>query len=804
MEYKPLSFEASLVNQWDTESLYACYDNSEKDPYYVLEMFPYPSGHLHMGHVRNYVIGDALARFKRMQGFNVLYPMGFDSFGLPAENAAIKHGINPKEWTQKNVEHMIIQLKRLGLGYDWSRTLSTFNDDYYRWNQWLFLTFYEKGLVYRKKGWVNWDPVDQTVLANEQVIDGKGWRSGAVVEKKEIDQWYLKITDYAQELLDDLDSLTDWPDRVKLMQKNWIGKSVGTEIDFELIDDSGNHLETVTVFTTRPDTLYGATYVSIACEHPLVSTLLKHASDPEDIKSFIAKTMSSNQVDRSDATKPKTGKWLGVYAVNPVNQDKIPLYIADYVLMDYGTGVVMAVPAHDSRDYDFATAHNLPIRVVITQDNSQDVEPITEAFTEQGRLIDSQQFTGLHSEKAKDEITDYLISLSKGRRKEQFRLRDWLISRQRYWGTPIPMMYDDDNNPVPVSKEQLPVRLPEDVQFDGKGNPLASSETFMNVIENGKNYRRETDTMDTFFDSSWYFLRYCDATNTTKPFDAEKISYWMNVDQYIGGIEHAVLHLLYARFFVKACRDCGLLTINEPFKRLLCQGMVLKDGAKMSKSLGNTVDPSAIINQYGADTARIFILFGAPVERDLEYTETGVEGAFRFLKRLFSMTIDYTSYPVQSDKVAELNKACHKTIKAVTDDLARFSFNTAISRIMELLNTMYSIGTTKESVLICLKLLAPLAPFMTDYAWQRLDQKGSIHAQVWPVCDESVIQDDEITVVCQINGKVRDKLLIAINSDQATVESVAKSSEKIQTYLESGTLRKTIFIPNKLINFVVS
>ena len=804
MEYKPLSFEASLVNQWDTESLYACYDNSEKDPYYVLEMFPYPSGHLHMGHVRNYVIGDALARFKRMQGFNVLYPMGFDSFGLPAENAAIKHGINPKEWTQKNVEHMIIQLKRLGLGYDWSRTLSTFNDDYYRWNQWLFLTFYEKGLVYRKKGWVNWDPVDQTVLANEQVIDGKGWRSGAVVEKKEIDQWYLKITDYAQELLDDLDSLTDWPDRVKLMQKNWIGKSVGTEIDFELIDDSGNHLETVTVFTTRPDTLYGATYVSIACEHPLVSTLLKHASDPEDIKSFIAKTMSSNQVDRSDATKPKTGKWLGVYAVNPVNQDKIPLYIADYVLMDYGTGVVMAVPAHDSRDYDFATAHNLPIRVVITQDNSQDVEPITEAFTEQGRLIDSQQFTGLHSEKAKDAITDYLISLSKGRRKEQFRLRDWLISRQRYWGTPIPMMYDDDNNPVPVSKEQLPVRLPEDVQFDGKGNPLASSETFMNVIENGKNYRRETDTMDTFFDSSWYFLRYCDATNTTKPFDAEKISYWMNVDQYIGGIEHAVLHLLYARFFVKACRDCGLLTINEPFKRLLCQGMVLKDGAKMSKSLGNTVDPSAIINQYGADTARIFILFGAPVERDLEYTETGVEGAFRFLKRLFSMTIDYTSYPVQSDKVAELNKACHKTIKAVTDDLARFSFNTAISRIMELLNTMYSIGTTKESVLICLKLLAPLAPFMTDYAWQRLDQKGSIHAQVWPVCDESVIQDDEITVVCQINGKVRDKLLIAINSDQATVESVAKSSEKIQTYLESGTLRKTIFIPNKLINFVVS
>ncbi len=803
MEYKPLNFEESLVSQWDDEGLYQSDESVDKDPYYVLEMFPYPSGQLHMGHVRNYVIGDALARFKRMQGFNVLYPMGFDSFGLPAENAAIKHGVNPKDWTQKNVEQMVDQLKRLGLGYDWSRTLATFKEDYYQWNQWLFLTFYEKGLVYRKKGWVNWDPVDQTVLANEQVIDGKGWRSGAVVEKKEIDQWYLKITDYAQELLDDLDKLTDWPDRVKLMQKNWIGKSVGTEIDFLLVDKQGNEIDRVTVFTTRPDTLYGATYVSMACEHSLITKLLEYADDKADIEAFIHKTLASNQVDRSDATKPKTGKWLGVYAVNPVNQEQIPLYVADYVLMDYGTGVVMAVPAHDTRDFAFAQAHDLPIRIVITPATGLADETLKDAYTESGRLIDSNQFTGLDSIKAKDEITDYLISLDKGRRKEQFRLRDWLISRQRYWGTPIPMMYDENKNPVPVSKDALPVLLPEDAQFDGKGNPLASSESFMNVSYDGKQYRRETDTMDTFFDSSWYFLRYCDATNTTKPFDAEKISYWMNVDQYIGGIEHAVLHLLYARFFVKACRDCGLLTIDEPFKRLLCQGMVLKDGAKMSKSLGNTVDPSAIITKYGADTARIFILFGAPVERDLEYSETGVEGSFRFLKRFFSITKGYQNYPLKEGKQDDLTKLCHKTIKAVTDDLARFSFNTAISRIMELVNAMYTMGTTKDVVLTSVLLLAPLAPFMSDHIWSSLGESGSVHTQDWPVFDDRYVQDDVITLVCQVNGKVREKLSVAIDSDQESVELVAKSSEKIQSYLDSGTLRKTIFVPNKLINFVV-
>ena len=803
MEYKPLNFEESLVSQWDDEGLYQSDESVDKDPYYVLEMFPYPSGQLHMGHVRNYVIGDALARFKRMQGFNVLYPMGFDSFGLPAENAAIKHGVNPKDWTQKNVEQMVDQLKRLGLGYDWSRTLSTFKDDYYQWNQWLFLTFYEKGLVYRKKGWVNWDPVDQTVLANEQVIDGKGWRSGAVVEKKEIDQWYLKITDYAQELLDDLDKLTDWPDRVKLMQKNWIGKSVGTEIDFLLVDKQGNEIDRVTVFTTRPDTLYGATYVSMACEHSLITKLLEYADDKADIEAFIHKTLASNQVDRSDATKPKTGKWLGVYAINPVNQEQIPLYVADYVLMDYGTGVVMAVPAHDTRDFAFAKAHDLPIRVVITPATGLVDETLKDAYTESGRLIDSNQFTGLDSIKAKDEITDYLISLDKGRRKEQFRLRDWLISRQRYWGTPIPMMYDENKNPVPVSKDALPVLLPEDAQFDGKGNPLASSESFLNVSYDGKQYRRETDTMDTFFDSSWYFLRYCDATNTTKPFDAEKISYWMNVDQYIGGIEHAVLHLLYARFFVKACRDCGLLMIDEPFKRLLCQGMVLKDGAKMSKSLGNTVDPSAIITKYGADTARIFILFGAPVERDLEYSETGVEGSFRFLKRFFSITKGYQNYPLKEGKQDDLTKLCHKTIKAVTDDLARFSFNTAISRIMELVNAMYTMGTTKDVVLTSVLLLAPLAPFMSDHIWSSLGESGSVHTQDWPVFDDRYVQDDVITLVCQVNGKVREKLSVAIDSDQESVELVAKSSEKIQSYLDSGTLRKTIFVPNKLINFVV-
>ncbi len=802
--YEPNHYEENLIQNWDKQNIYKTEKNPNKNPYYVLEMFPYPSGNLHMGHVRNYVIGDTLARFKRMKGFNVLYPMGFDSFGLPAENAAIKHNINPKTWTQQNIETMITQLKRLGLSYDWSRTLATFDKSYYQWNQWLFLTFYEKGLVYRKKGWVNWDPVDQTVLANEQVIDGKGWRSGAVVEKKEIDQWYLKITDYAEELLNDLDTLDQWPERVKAMQRNWIGKSEGTEIIFDLEDLNGNAIKhQLQVFTTRPDTLFGATYVSIACEHPLLTPLKAYSKHPNDIEKFVQTTLSQDQTNRSDNTKPKTGKSLGVMAINPVNNERIPVYVADYVLMNYGSGAVMAVPAHDQRDYEFATSHDLPIKIVIEAlDNIIDQTALKEAYTGPGRLQNSQQFTGLHNEKAKQEITAFLAKNNKGGKKTQYRLRDWLISRQRYWGTPIPMAYDDQNNPVPIPTKDLPVSLPEDINFDGKGNPLQSSPSFNTVSINNNPHRRETDTMDTFFDSSWYFLRYCDATNTKLPFDKQTCDYWMNVDQYIGGIEHAILHLLYARFFTKACRDCGLTTQNEPFKRLLCQGMVLKDGSKMSKSVGNTVDPNAIIEKYGADTVRIFILFGAPVERDLDYAETGIDGAYRFLKRIHSLVTNSDKHPLTNE--AKLTQHYHKTVAAITQDIERFSFNTAISRLMEWINTQYSDGTTIEHLKNTLKLLSPFAPFLAEHLWQHLNEKNSIHQQKWPSFDKEKLKNETITMVCQINGKVRDKLNCPADTTQTNIETLVKSSEKLQKYFESGTLRKTIFVPNKLINFVIN
>ncbi len=803
MEYKPLEFEENYCNTWDENQIYKSEEDSTKEAYYVLEMFPYPSGKLHMGHVRNYVIGDSLARFKRMSGFNVLYPMGFDSFGLPAENAAIKNNINPKSWTAQNVQDMISQLKRLGLGYDWSRSLSTFQDDYYKWNQWLFLTFYEKGLVYKKKGWVNWDPVDNTVLANEQVIDGKGWRSGAIVEKREIEQWYLKITDYAKELLADLDKLDHWPERVKIMQRNWIGKSTGTQIDFDIVDNNGTKLDSLLVFTTRPDTLFGVTYVSIACEHNAVKKFSKFAQNPNEISEFVQHTLKASQIDRTDATKPKTGKFLGVYAVNPINNQKVPLYVADYVLMDYGTGVVMAVPAHDQRDFEFAKAHNLELSVVISPEDRDLIETeLVEAFTEVGRLVNSGQFTGMDSTAAKKEITQYLKSINKGDFKDQYRLRDWLISRQRYWGTPIPIMYDDENNAYPVDKAQLPVVLPEDVVFDGKGNPLTTSESFKSVQIDGKTYYRETDTMDTFFDSSWYFLRYCDSKNEELPFSKESSSYWMNVDQYIGGIEHAVLHLLYARFFTKACRDCGLLDVDEPFERLLCQGMVLKDGAKMSKSLGNTIDPGHIITKYGADTARVFILFGAPVERDLEYSDTGVEGAFRFLKRVFNLVAQSENFQIKD--ADDVIKFRHKTIKVVTEDLNRFSFNTAISRLMEFVNTMYQKGATKEDLETLLLLLAPIAPFITEFLWAQLGNSNSIHRESWPVYDDTFVVESTFTLVCQVNGKVRDKLTLSLNLDQTDVESKVKSLDKIKGYLENKTIRKTIYVKNKLINFVVS
>jgi leucyl-tRNA synthetase len=802
VEYNPLDFEEKWIEHWKNSTLYLSEENSNKPSFYVLEMFPYPSGHLHMGHVRNYVIGDALARYKRMTGFNVLYPMGFDSFGLPAENAAIKHGSNPKSWTASNIEHMKEQLVRLGLSYDWSKLVETYKDDYYKWNQWIFVQMFKKGLIYKKKAWVNWDPVDQTVLANEQVVDGKGWRSGAKVEKKEIEQFYIKITDYADELLADLDSLDEWPERVKIMQKNWIGKSFGTSIDFDIEDKHGNKIQSLTVFTTRPDTLYGASYVCIAAEHSFSQLLATYADNPDEITAFIQSTIDQSVADRSDTSKSKTGKHLGVYAVNPVNNERLPLYVADYVLMDYGTGAVMAVPAHDDRDFAFAKAHNLPIKIVIQNSDLSLNSPLTEAYTESGVLVDSAQFSGLTSEEAKKSISDYLVALSKAKVTSHYRLRDWLISRQRYWGTPIPIIYDEAGNAYPVDEADLPVQLPSEVSITGKGNPLQDCEEFIRFEKNGTVYRRETDTMDTFFDSSWYFLRFCDPHNKTLPFNKEKSDYWMSVDQYIGGIEHAILHLLYARFFTKVLRDLGLTSVSEPFKRLLCQGMVLKDGAKMSKSLGNTVDPSYIIDKYGADTARLFILFTAPVERDLEWSDTGVEGAYRFLKRLHKLVTTVNMHALQNEK--ESLKACHKMIKAVTEDFEKTSFNTALSRIMECLNSFTANGCTKESLESLVKCISPITPFIAEELWQILGNKQSIHQASWPTFDETLIVDDRLTVVCQINGKVRDKIDVSANASEDEVKATAAKSERLQSYFAQGTIRKVIYVPGKLLNYVIN
>ena len=760
MDYQPLVIEKKWRQKWEESDLYKTPVRSQKPSYYVLEMFPYPSGQLHMGHVRNYSLGDTLARFKRMQGFDVLYPMGFDSFGLPAENAAIKQQIDPEAWTLSNVKSMEEQLKSLGFSYDWSREVVTCVPEYYRWNQWIFLKLYEKGLIYRKNGFVNWDPVDQTVLANEQVIQGRGWRSGAEVEQREIVQWYIRITDYAEELLQDLDTLTEWPESVKTMQRNWIGKSTGLSIKFPIVGSD----ETIEVYTTRPDTVYGITYLALAPEHPKVTEWAD-----ADITTFVEASKKISKIDRGDDSKLKTGKFLGQYVTSPFTGEQIPVWTADYVLMDYGTGAVMAVPAHDERDAVFAKTYQLPVKQMECA--------------------------------SKEDIIDLVESNGWGKKTINYRLRDWLISRQRYWGTPIPMLYDEAGEIVPESLDHLPVLLPKDAIFTGQGNPLDKAPSFKTVERDGKTYRRETDTMDTFFDSSWYFLRFCDPKNSELPFDFEAANSWMPVDQYIGGVEHAVLHLLYARFFTKALRDLGLVSVNEPFKRLLTQGMVLKDGSKMSKSVGNTVDPGSIIREYGADTARLFILFGAPVERDLDWSDEGVEGAFRFLRRVFKLVTEPTS--VKSGSELALEKICHKTIFRVTEDIDRFSYNTAISRMMELTNFMTSHGTTQKANEILLLLLAPFAPFMTEEAWQLLGHSKSIHKAAWPKYDPALLVDDEVTIVAQVNGKLRGQFVVPKGISREDMEALAKSDERVAKFLLEVTIVKVVFVPDKLLNFVV-
>ena len=692
--------------KWEEAKVFAVKDDPQKKKYYCLEMFPYPSGHLHMGHVRNYSIGDCYARFKRMNGFNVLYPMGYDAFGLPAENAAIKAKADPAEWTKKNIESIKAQQKMLGLSYDWNREIATCNPEYYKWNQWIFLKFLEKGLAYRKEGMINWCPGCNTVLANEQVEDGKCWRCKAIVEQKPLEQWYLDIKKYADELLEELDSMKGWPERVKIMQRNWIGKSHGTEIFFKVKDMDFN----VSTFTTRIDTVFGITYLVFAPEHPTVLKLIEGTEYEKPVKKFINETLKKSIIDRTAEGKEKNGIFTGRYGINPLTGEEFPIWVADYALAEYGTGTVMAVPAHDQRDFDFAKKYDLPIKVVISPE-SYDLNPekMSRAYCEDGIMVNSGDFNGMKNREAIEDISEYLEKKKLGKRTVNYKLRDWLISRQRYWGTPIPVIYCDKCGIIPVPEKDLPVLLPVDVEFKGKGNPIETSKSFVKCKcpKCGNEARRETDTMDTFFDSSWYFLRYCDPKNDSKVFEKNKGDYWMPVDQYIGGIEHAILHLLYARFFTKALRDMGLIDVNEPFSRLLTQGMVTKDGAKMSKSVGNVVDPKNIIEKYGPDTARLFILFAALPEKELEWSDKGVNGSFKFLNRVFRLSEDkpasFREEMNNADK--RITGKMHKTIKKVTESIEDFRLSLAIGSLIEFVNDLSKYkeyGVHKESYDQCI------------------------------------------------------------------------------------------------------
>lgn len=814
MKYNFKTIEEKWQNRWSEEKIYKTEEDYSKPKYYCLEMFPYPSGNLHMGHVRNYSIGDVIARFKRMKGYNVLYPMGWDGFGLPAENAAIQRGIHPREWTWSNIDNMRDQLRRLGLSYDWDREFATCHPGYYKWTQWLFLKLYERGLAYQKKAFVNWCPSCATVLANEQVIDGKCDRCKSEVGKKDLKQWFFKITDYADELLKDLEKLTGWPDKVKTMQENWIGRSEGVEFSFTA-EKTG---EKIPVFTTRPDTVYGVSYIVLAPEHPLVKTLSANTEQEKAVQEFVKKMEKLNEITRTSTETEKEGLFIGAYAVNPMNGEKIPIWIANYVLVNYGTGAVMGVPAHDQRDFEFAQKYNLPIKAVVSpEDKEVRSEDMTEAYVDEGILINSDRFNGMNNIEAIDAIAKYMEQAQIGERKVNYKLRDWLISRQRYWGAPIPIVYCEKCGAVAVPEEDLPVLLPTDIDFNPKGtSPLLESEEFLNTTcpKCHGPARRETDTMDTFMCSSWYFYRYTDPRNEEKPFDKEKVDYWMPVDQYIGGVEHAILHLMYSRFFNKVMRDAGLVKVDEPFKNLLTQGMLLKDGVKMSKSIGNTVSPEEIIEKYGADTARMFILFAAPPERDLEWSDQGVEGCYRFLQRVWRLINElYNNAKEDSiiEKVDEdVRRLTHRTIKKVTEDIdERFNFNTAISAIMEMVNGLnankdkgISQDVAMEAMENLLLLLAPFAPHMTEELWHRIGKKNSIHQMSWPKYDEKALVVEEIEIVVQINGKVRSKISLPAEVTQDEMKEVALEDEKIKSQLEGKTINKVITVPKKLVNIV--
>ncbi len=859
-KYTPADIEKKWQQAWAEQGLDQAVENADQPKFYALSMFPYPSGNLHMGHVRNYTITDVIARVRRMQGYRVLHPMGWDAFGLPAENAAIDRGIHPAKWTYENIDQMRSQLQELGLSYDWEREVATCAPDYYRWTQWIFIQMLEMGLAYQKEAAVNWDPIDQTVLANEQVdSEGRSWRSGALVEKKLLRQWFLKITDYAEELLQDLDKLPGWPERVRTMQANWIGKSTGAQVVFTT--EAGDELP---VFTTRPDTLWGATFMVLSPEHPLVEKLT--APDRVvTVDDYRKQAAAKSEIDRTAEDRDKTGVWTGSYAVNPVNGAKIPIWIADYVLMGYGTGAIMAVPAHDQRDFEFARKFDLPVTVVVQPEGETLVgDTLTEAWPGEGGMVNSGPLDGVPAGKGEGESVaaaiQWLEAQGQGQGEANYRLRDWLISRQRYWGVPIPVVHCDECGIVPVPDDQLPVTLPEDVEFSGRGaSPLSQLEHWVNVPcpTCGRPARRETDTMDTFIDSSWYFLRYTDAQNPDQAFDPAKANDWMPVDQYVGGIEHAILHLLYSRFITKVLRDCGLLSCDEPFQRLLTQGMVQnvtyknpKTGKyvaidaiadpqnpvdpetgdalevfyeKMSKSKYNGVDPKAVLAKYGADTARMFILFKAPPEKDLEWDDADVEGQFRFLNRVWRLVTEFMASvgasgtgtsPITPETLSKdektLRRAIHTAIQAITEDIdGDYQFNTAVSELMKLSNALNDADSKdspvyREGIHTLVLLLAPFAPHLAEELWHQLGDQDSIHRAPWPEFDPSALVADEITLVIQIMGKTRGTLEVPADSDKAALERYARESDIAKKYIEGQDIKKVIVVPGKLVNFVLA
>lgn len=823
-KYAPHDIEAKWQKYWEENKTFKVEMDKDKPKSYVLEMFPYPSGNLHMGHVRNYSIGDVIARFRTMKGFNVLHPMGWDSFGMPAENAAIKHNIPPKKWTLENIANMTRQLKALGLSYDWDREVTTCKEDYYKWTQWFFELFYKRGLAVKKESAVNWCDTCNTVLANEQVIDGKCWRCDHEVVKKDLSQWFFKITDYADELLKDLDLLPGWPERVKTMQHNWIGRSEGLEFSFEIpaLND------TVAVYTTRPDTAYGVTFMALAAEHPLIKKICENNPKADEINAFCERVRNQSEIERTSSESEKEGVFTGVYCINPFTGRKVEIWVTNYVLYDYGTGAVMGVPTGDQRDWMFADKYGIEKIVTICPVGKElKLEEMTCAYEEkEGMLVNSGEFTGMEMHKAMSAIMDKAEAEGFGKRRVNYRLRDWLISRQRYWGAPIPIIYCPHCGEVLVPEDQLPVRLPEDVSFTaGAKSPLATSEEFVHCKcpKCGADATRETDTMDTFLCSSWYYLRYTDAHNDKMPFDKELNNYWGPVDQYIGGIEHAILHLLYSRFFVKVLRDAGLVDYDEPFSNLLTQGMVIKDGAKMSKSLGNVVSPEEILSKYGADTARLFILFAAPPERELEWSDQGVEGSFRFLNRIWRIVQAFEAVLAQkvteydhsnlSEAEKDLRRVLHSSIKKVTNDIeTRFNFNTAISTMMELVNALYAYkeavkepnaGLIYEAISDLIKMMSPFVPHITEELWRgAIDANSSVHEQSWPECDEEALKVDNVEIVLQVNGKVRGRLTVPAEATKEELEKIAMADANVQAHIGDATVRKVICVPDRLVNIV--